>query len=393
VKIKNLFSIFTALFFLLFFPLWIIKFLTISFLIINILSYLYSRICYENIVISHKSGIIRSYKNQNIEIELTLRNKSFLSVNNIYIKDNTGLLTLKESGKFLIKLNKFEKVNLRYSVNAYKRGAFIIGPVVVSGSDPLGFYPWEKTVNSLSKVIIYPDIYNFFINVREGIPVGIIKSANKIYEDTTMFRSAREYINGDDLKRINWKISAKMNRLYTMEYEYTLDSPVLVLLNLNLNDYPLRYRYNHAETAVEIACSLIFYFINKKQKIGLISNGEINGKSVFHPVKSGHNHAVMILESLAEIGTTDTEENIAGLINKAKIHLSGRTRIILITPVITPEELYSFYQFKKENLLFNVFLIKEEKPNTDFKIKKRLGIDLYYYRLEERKILYEKTAI
>ncbi len=393
MKIKNLFSIFTALFFLLFFPLWIIKFLTISFLIINILSYLYSRICYENIVISHKSGIIRSYKNQNIEIELTLRNKSFLSVNNIYIKDNTGLLTLKESGKFLIKLNKFEKVNLRYSANAYKRGAFIIGPVVVSGSDPLGFYPWEKTVNSLSKVIIYPDIYNFFINVREGIPVGIIKSANKIYEDTTMFRSAREYINGDDLKRINWKISAKMNRLYTTEYEYTLDSPVLVLLNLNLNDYPLRYRYNHAETAVEIAGSLIFYFINKKQKIGLISNGAINGKTVFNPVKSGHNHAVMILESLAEIGTTDTEENIAGLINKAKIHLSGRTRIILITPVITPEELYSFYQFKKENLLFNVFLIKEEKPNTDFKIKKRLGIDLYYYRLEERKILYEKTAI
>jgi len=178
-----------------------------------------------------------------------------------------------------------------------------------------------------------------------------------------------------------------------MEYEYTLNSPILILLNLNLNDYPLRYRYNHAESAIETAGSLIFYFINQKQKIGLISNGTINGKSVFYPVKSGHNHAVMILESLAEINTSDTDENITGLINKAKIQLSGRTRIILITPVISMEELYYFYQFKKDNLLFNVFLIKEEKSNIDYNIKKRLGIDLFYYKLEDRKILYEKTAI
>lgn len=370
-----------------------IKFLTISYLIINILSYVYSKILFENIEIYHKKNIIRSYKNHNIEIELTLKNKSFLQANYLFIKDNTGLLSLKESGKFLIRLNKFEKVNLSYFVNAYKRGLFIIGPIKINGSDPLGFYPWEKTINSFSQIIIYPDIYKFFINIREGIPVGIIKSSNKIYEDTTLFKTVREYINGDDLKRINWKISAKMNKLHTMEYEYSLNSTVMILLNLNLNDFPLRYRFNHSENAIEIASSLVFYFTNQKQNIGLISNGKINNKYVYFPIKNGHNHAVMILESLAMINTSEAFENLIGMIAGTKIQLPGRTRIILITPKISMEELFCFYQFKKDNLLFDVFLLSEEKTNLNHDLKKRLGIDLYYYKIDERKIIYEKTSV
>ncbi|MBN2545775.1 MAG: DUF58 domain-containing protein [Spirochaetes bacterium] len=393
MKLRNLFSILLAFFFLLFFSDWMIKFLTISYLIINILSYVYSKILFENIEIYHKKNIIRSYKNHNIEIELTLKNKSFLQANYLFIKDNTGLLSLKESGKFLIRLNKFGKINLSYFVNAYKRGLFIIGPIKINGSDPLGFYPWEKTINSFSQIIIYPDIYKFFINIREGIPVGIIKSSNKIYEDTTLFKTVREYINGDDLKRINWKISAKMNKLHTMEYEYSLNSTVMILLNLNLNDFPLRYRFNHSENAIEIASSLVFYFTNQKQNIGLISNGKINNKYVYFPIKNGHNHAVMILESLAMINTSEAFENLIGMIAGTKIQLPGRTRIILITPKISMEELFCFYQFKKDNLLFDVFLLSEEKTNLNHDLKKRLGIDLYYYKIDERKIIYEKTSV
>ena len=119
---------------------------------------------------------------------------------------------------------------------------------------------------------------------------------NRLYEDVSRFRSLREYQPGDELRRINWKVSARLGKLHTTEYNPSLYFPILVLLNLCAPDYPLEGRYPHMERAIELAGSLVAYFPGLKQQVGLIAAARIPGEPepVSVPIRAGTSHGVRI---------------------------------------------------------------------------------------------------
>ena len=107
---------------------------------------------------------------------------------------------------------------------------------------------------------------------NEGLPAGSIRVDNPVYEDVTRYRSLREYLPGDSLRRVNWKASAKTGQLFVMDYLPLLHAPVLILLNLNSGDYPIRHRYHRIERAATLAASLVVHFLSLRQEIGLIAS-------------------------------------------------------------------------------------------------------------------------
>jgi uncharacterized protein (DUF58 family) len=60
-------------------------------------------------------------------------------------------------------------------------------------------------------------IKSFQVSTRR--PHGPIRVSNKIYEDPTRIYGIREYVPGDPIKSIHWKVSAKTNKLQVKTYE------------------------------------------------------------------------------------------------------------------------------------------------------------------------------
>ena len=121
---------------------------------------------------------------------------------------------------------------------------------------------------------------------------------------------------GDELKRVNWKASARMGTLYAMEYVPTIYFPVMVALNLSASSYPVNERSILAERAIETAASLIFFYVGLKQEVGLVTTGHLEDADApqetpgtggtYSPIRPGHGHAVSLLEDLARITMSDT---------------------------------------------------------------------------------------
>lgn len=361
------------LFFYLFTPSYYVRYISLFFIGTIVLSFLYSRLIPLFITVERLDDVIRGIKLQDMTAQIVVKNRSPVPISYFTVEDMTGEL-FAEQNSFLVNLRPLERRVIRYTVKGHRRGEYHIGPVRLKGNDPLGFFDWTKRVASDMRAIVYPSIYPMDLINTTGLPAGNINVNDKMYEDVTQFRSLREYVPGDDMKRINWKASAKTAKLYTMEFDSTLYFPVLIVLNFCFDDYVVRLRNQMVERAAEIAASLAFYFANLKQEIGFVATGttstEENKEGDFIRVqgKSGYEHAQEILEVIAKLRPVPGRADFNSLLFRSGTGIQIGTKVMVVTPRVNEEQAQTLIGAKRKGLNLQVLQLEssQERRDEDF---------------------------
>lgn len=371
----RLVGIIFVLIFFLFIPYYPVQLICLVLMAVVLLSYLYAFHLRSSIKVIRKEHRIATYRFQKIVMELVIENRGFLPAFSLSIIDSCGGLYANGMEKFVLAVRAREKKTVRYEMKGYRRGEYIVGPVGVIGSDPMGFFIWHDFFNIHTRVLIYPQIFQVRLEHKKGLPGGNLRSHNPFYEDVTQYRSVRDYVRGDDLRRINWKVSARFGQLFTMEYLPTLYTPIVILLNLNVSDYPSRHRYRSAERAIEIAASLAMAEINAGQEVALLSNGYIAEEDSYSNVGFGKTagHGMVILETLARIqASIFDQESLVNLLTVFKIPFG--VRIMYVGPPLSQEHVHHIASFGKGNSLVELFYLswgRDDKVREEFtKVKK-----------------------
>ncbi len=329
-KVRNLFLFILVLF--LFAPWKFIQAILMSVLVCILLSYLYSWRLLQNLTVERTLKSVSLAKNESANIFFTVMNRGRLPALTCYIQDYTSeLIVINGENRALLSLRKREQATMTYRLMGTHRGKYMIGPVTIKTSDPLRLFPVELKIEAPCSVTVRPARIDVPALPKPGFPQGVLKIQNIVYEDVTMRRSLREYRSGDEQKRINWRASAKHTastalgqQLFTNEYEATFDAPLFVFLNLALNDFPLKQRYEQGEKAIEIAAAVIEKSSMLGQKCGFAAYG--TGFPFLAPAK---NQAGVILDLLAVIqmeeGSVETNPYEA---YKAKLPSGTRFMVI-----------------------------------------------------------------
>lgn len=84
------------------------------------------------------------------------------------------------------------------------RGVHSLGPATVRVRDSLGLLVAERELTGSESVVVYPDVVAL---TDTGPLTGLVEKATA--EDRTAFDEVREYVPGDPLRDVNWKVSAK----------------------------------------------------------------------------------------------------------------------------------------------------------------------------------------
>ena len=101
--------------------------------------------------------------------------------------------------------------------------------------------------------------------------LGDIESSRSLIEDPYTFRGIRDYDTSYNMKRINWKASAKTGDLKVNLYNTTSVQKVKILLNLDTNTM-IKTEYID-EISIKLASSAALYFIKKNLPVALRTNG------------------------------------------------------------------------------------------------------------------------
>jgi uncharacterized protein (DUF58 family) len=84
------------------------------------------------------------------------------------------------------------------------RGVHDLGPATVRLRDSLGLLATETELAGTEPVVVYPDVVAL---VDSGPLTGLVEKATA--EERAAFDGVREYVPGDPLRDVNWKVSAK----------------------------------------------------------------------------------------------------------------------------------------------------------------------------------------
>ncbi len=346
-RVKILILVISIMSFILF-PFILIQTLSIFVILSFLLAYIYSRLLFVNSKVAMDKDIYYCKNSEDEYVGFKVINTGFLPLDNILIQiRGNGCFDNGES-LFLDSIGARGVIRLRSKIITNVRGSHEVGPIVLKGSDPFNFFPWTKQIDIFSEVVIYPRYHDIKLILINGERGGHQRVKNPLYEDMSDLKSIREFRPGDSLKRINWKATAKVGVLQTMEFSNSLSAPLFILMDLDPRKYPIKHRYTHLERAIEVTTSLVTSYSGKREGCGLITRDRSG--TILIPLDRGTAHTVSILDSLAKIefrSSEDGEENIIKRFFNNRTILPPGAHVYILLPEINDEIISDMNLFRK----------------------------------------------
>lgn len=140
-----------------------------------------------------------------------------------------------------------------YPVPTDRRGVVEIGPLTVTRTDPLALAGTRRRYGGTARVWVHPRVHPLV-----AVPVGIARSLDgridRVPHGSITFDALREYVLGDELRRVHWRTSARVGELMVREYVDTSLPRMVVLLDARARGYPEPERF---EDTCEAAASVL----------------------------------------------------------------------------------------------------------------------------------------
>ncbi len=110
------------------------------------------------------------------------------------------------------------------------------------------------------------------------------------------FDEVREYQPGDDVRSIDWNVTARMNHPFVKKFVEERELTVMLVVDLSGSGLFGSCDYTKRELAAEIASVLAFSAIRNHDKVGLILFTE--GVEKFIPPRKGRRHVLRVIREI-----------------------------------------------------------------------------------------------
>ncbi len=283
-----------------------------------------------------------------------------------------------------------------YSLKPLERGEYHFGNLNIYASSQLGMISRRFQFGNNAMVPNYPS----FLQLRKYM---LLAFSNKVFEyglkkirrigQTMEFEQIKNYVQGDDIRNINWKATAKSQKLMVNQFQDERSQPIYSVIDkgrvmkmpfegLSLLDYAI----NSTLVISNIA-------LKKHDKAGMFSfSRKVENKILAEKRPSQMN---LIMETLYNLDTDYAESDFARLYIDVKRNLNQRCLLLLYTNFETLDALYRQLAYlqaiAKNHLLVVIFFENTELQKLTQKSAKTTQ-EIFEKTIAE-KFVYEKKLI
>ncbi|MFN2569204.1 MAG: DUF58 domain-containing protein [Candidatus Dormibacteria bacterium] len=216
-----------------------------------------------------------------------------------------------------------------YQLPCWRRGAFVVGPLVARYGDPVGLVSRERVIAEPYEVLVHPTLGPIRDRplTRQFEDPPMRPRSSKPWPTGLEFYGMREIRSGDDLRRIVWRAFARTGRLLVREAEQGVTDRVTLMVNNWVDAYPPGEDYSPGfEVAVRVTASLGVRHLAEGYTVTL----ESNGSSLTAGALRGPAARVHLLDALARVerGGAPLSAVIARLIQRRERDVHN----VLVTP-------------------------------------------------------------
>jgi uncharacterized protein (DUF58 family) len=191
-----------------------------------------------------------------VDVHLTIENSARTTTSFLLIEDGIPAGLGRPARLVAAGIPPRNSQTLHYSLVCKQRGRYEIGPITIYLTDPFGLSRTRVEALTRSELIVYPDVEDISAAglVTQGAGSGEA-AVRHLYRSAAEFYTMREYVEGDDLRRIHWPSVARTGRLMIRQDESTRRSSATLFLDTRQSALGA-YGSPGFERAVSVAASL-----------------------------------------------------------------------------------------------------------------------------------------
>ena len=238
----------------------------------------------------------------------------------------------KRDFEHLTYLTKGEKQKFEYTVRPVDRGEYIFGNMIIYASSPLKIIKRRYIFQKNQMVPVYPSIIQMqqydFLAIGNKLTMFGMKKIRRIGVSQE-FEQIKEYVQGDDIRTINWKATAKQNQLMVNQFQDEKSQPIYSIIDTGR---AMKMPFNELKL-LDYAINAVLAFSNvalkRNDKTGMVAFSK--NIEIHLPAVQKLTHLNTILEKLYNIETEFTDSDFGLLYAHIKRKISHRSLLMLYT--------------------------------------------------------------
>ncbi|RSL30691.1 DUF58 domain-containing protein [Salibacterium salarium] len=313
--------------------------------------------------------------NEKMEVTLLLKKKVAFPLIYVSVMDDVPA-SLEGMGKApgtIFFFTGAKQLSYNYQIRGSKRGEYWFSPITLKTGDLFGFFQKEYQIDIEDSLTVLPRLWplkrwNALWNDNQEItPVSA-----KLVEDAFSVAGVRDYVPGDKLTSIDWKVTARAGKLVTKEFESQSGKGYTVILE-NAGEGK---QDDVFEERVEFAASIIddCYKQTIPAGFGISTNADLLIEE-----GSKKQHIQKIYQELAKVERADMYVDEASFFKQTVRNRS----IVYIASSMTAQRMSALQSFlENRNEVVIALLQKETVADVDieeslYRLKKQ-GADVMY---------------
>jgi len=250
---------------------------------------------------------------------------------------------------------------------------------------------------------LHPDVVSRLSNMNlrarlvvEGFIIGLHRSPYHGF--SVEFSEHRQYMPGDEPKRIDWKVYGKTNRFFVKQFEEETNLKAYILLDASASMGYKSGRISKLTYASYLAASLTYLMLRQQDSVGLVTFDRKIRKYI--PPRAVSNYLNVILGELDKI-RSGHETNVSETFHELAERIKRRGLIIVLSDLFDdPHRVLSglkhFRHKKHEVIVFHIldpmernFSFKGETVFKDLETGEEISTQAWHIRNDYRKQMQE----
>jgi uncharacterized protein (DUF58 family) len=222
---------------------------------------------------------------------------------------------------------------LTYQVFPKSRGEFEWGEIQVRqlGQWGLAWHDWKIPANE--KVAVYPDLAGLrSLSIRLTLQnTGTMRQMRR-FGMGTEFAELREYTQGDDLRGIDWKATARHGRPLVRVLEPDREQTLIILLDRGRLMTARVQGLKRFDWGLNATLSLALAGLNRGDRVGVCVFDRV--PTVWIPPERGEHQLINLIERLTPIQPVLLEPDYVGAVTKVVNSQTRRALVVLVTDIV-----------------------------------------------------------